>query len=167
MQNQKGFTLIELMIVIAIVGILAAIALPAYNNYIAKSQVTEAVSLAGGFKTQVGLFVTEEGKCPINTIGGTDLTDKAGQYVQTVILGGENTDCTIVINMANSANSKVNTGVITFTAQTTTGGNTEPSGSEVRTGLDTEGTGVTKWTCNSNLPTRFLPKSCTGSQLAG
>ena len=164
MQNQKGFTLIELMIVIAIVGILAAIALPAYNNYIAKSQVTEAVSLAGGFKTQVGLFVTEEGKCPINTIGGETLTDKAGQYVQKVVLGGENTDCTIVINMANSANSKVNTGVITFTALTTTGtGDNTDSASEVRTGLDTEGTGVTKWTCSSNLPTKFLPKSCTST----
>jgi type IV pilus assembly protein PilA len=50
---QKGFTLIELMIVVAIVGILASIALPAYQDYIARSQVTEGVNFAGGLKTEI------------------------------------------------------------------------------------------------------------------
>ncbi len=54
MNTQKGFTLIELMIVIAIIGILAAIALPAYQNYIARSQASEAFTLAGGLKTAIG-----------------------------------------------------------------------------------------------------------------
>jgi|26BtaG_2_1085354.scaffolds.fasta_scaffold12602_3 type IV pilus assembly protein PilA len=53
MNAQKGFTLIELMIVIAIIGILAAIALPAYQNYTAKAQAAEAVTLLGGLKTSV------------------------------------------------------------------------------------------------------------------
>ena len=53
MNAQKGFTLIELMIVIAIIGILAAIAIPAYQDYIARTQVSEAVSLAGSLKTDV------------------------------------------------------------------------------------------------------------------
>ncbi len=53
MNAQKGFTLIELMIVVAIIGILAAIAIPAYQNYIARSQATEAISLLGGLKTRM------------------------------------------------------------------------------------------------------------------
>ena len=53
MNAQKGFTLIELMIVVAIIGILAAIAIPAYQNYIAKSQVSEGLTLAGGLKTAI------------------------------------------------------------------------------------------------------------------
>ena len=53
MNAQKGFTLIELMIVVAIIGILAAIAIPAYQNYIARAQATEAINLLGGLKTRV------------------------------------------------------------------------------------------------------------------
>ena len=59
---QKGFTLIELMIVIAIIGILAAIAIPAYQNYIAKAQVAEAFTLADGIKTSVGTNL-QSGTC--------------------------------------------------------------------------------------------------------
>ncbi len=61
---QKGFTLIELMIVIAIIGILAAIAIPAYQNYTIRSQVTEGLSLADGWKTSISEYYAQNGKFP-------------------------------------------------------------------------------------------------------
>ncbi len=61
MKAQKGFTLIELMIVVAIIGILAAIAIPAYNDYVKKSKFSEVISLTGGYKTAVELCINETG----------------------------------------------------------------------------------------------------------
>ena len=61
---QKGFTLIELMIVIAIIGILAAIAIPAYQNYTIRSQVTEGLSLADGWKTAISEYYAQNGAFP-------------------------------------------------------------------------------------------------------
>jgi type IV pilus assembly protein PilA len=61
---QKGFTLIELMIVIAIIGILAAIAIPAYQNYTIRAQVTEGLNLADGWKTSVSEFYAQNGTFP-------------------------------------------------------------------------------------------------------
>ena len=63
---QKGFTLIELMIVVAIIAILAAIALPAYQDYTRRSRVTEGLSLAGGSKTSVAEYYTSNTKWPKN-----------------------------------------------------------------------------------------------------
>lgn len=77
MNAQKGFTLIELMIVIAIIGILAAIAIPAYQNYIAKSQASEAFTLADGLKTSIATN-TQAGSCFAN---GTDATSESDTIV--------------------------------------------------------------------------------------
>ncbi|EMT6165160.1 pilin, partial [Neisseria gonorrhoeae] len=83
---QKGFTLIELMIVIAIVGILAAVALPAYQDYTARAQVSEAILLAEGQKSAVTEYYLNHGKWPENNgDAGVASSDKIkGKYVQKV-----------------------------------------------------------------------------------
>ncbi|HEZ5013930.1 TPA: pilin [Neisseria meningitidis] len=83
---QKGFTLIELMIVIAIVGILAAVALPAYQDYTARAQVSEAILLAEGQKSAVTEYYLNHGKWPGNNsdAGVATSADIKGKYVEKV-----------------------------------------------------------------------------------
>ncbi|HGO7304951.1 TPA: pilin [Neisseria meningitidis] len=84
---QKGFTLIELMIVIAIVGILAAVALPAYQDYTARAQVSEAILLAEGQKSAVTEYYLNHGEWPKNNTSAgvaTSASDIKGKYVQSV-----------------------------------------------------------------------------------
>ncbi|EMU2537710.1 pilin, partial [Neisseria gonorrhoeae] len=83
---QKGFTLIELMIVIAIVGILAAVALPAYQDYTARAQVSEAILLAEGQKSAVTEYYLNNGEWPKDnaSAGVASASDIKGKYVQKV-----------------------------------------------------------------------------------
>ncbi|EPI4516632.1 pilin, partial [Neisseria gonorrhoeae] len=83
---QKGFTLIELMIVIAIVGILAAVALPAYQDYTARAQVSEAILLAEGQKSAVTEYYLNHGKWPEDNdkAGVASSSSIKGKYVQKV-----------------------------------------------------------------------------------
>ena len=74
---QKGFTLIEFMIVIAIIRILAAIAIPAYQNYTIRSQVTEGLSLADGWKTAISEYYAQNGSFPAaSTTSSTPSTSR-------------------------------------------------------------------------------------------
>jgi len=91
-RNQKGFTLIELMIVVAIIGILAAVAIPAYTDYLKRSKVGEAVNLMAGLKTPIEEYIGSENKFPTSItsdVGGKT----SGKYTSIIsISGGSATD---------------------------------------------------------------------------
>jgi len=111
---QQGFTLIELMIVVAIIGILAAVALPAYQDYTIRAKVSELVLAASGFKTTIAEKAQADGAL---TSAGTGLTVVPGGKVT----GGSATDGG-VINITGSSTSVGTTVSITLTPSTTASG---------------------------------------------
>ncbi len=104
--TQKGFTLIELMIVVAIIGILAAIAIPAYQDYTIRSQVTEGMNLASAVETGVAEYYANTGSWPTTlTLAGGDSANKpSGKYVSSVDVGASGV---ITIVYGNQANNNV------------------------------------------------------------
>ena len=142
-KKQQGFTLIELMIVIAIIGILAAIALPSYQDYLARSQMSEGLNLAGGQKGAITEFRSNKGYWPSSNqeAGISAPSDISGKYVESVTIAGTATSGEIQAKMKN-------TGVADrIKGQTLTLNGKETSGAYT-------------WSCVSSVPDRFLPSSC-------
>jgi type IV pilus assembly protein PilA len=112
---QKGFTLIELMIVVAIIGILAAIAIPAYQDYTIRAQVSEGLSLASDVKAGVAEYVAQTGDWPADLIEAgmgslATLDDKSGRYVEQLDVSNG----TIIVTYGRDANSKIDGAILSL-----------------------------------------------------
>lgn len=140
-QMQKGFTLIELMIVVAIIGILAAVALPAYQDYTVRAKVSEAIGFAAAAKTAVSEHVISQDEWPASNseAGLASSTSINSAVVASVAVG--NADGIITITLSNGGLGEANGGTFTLT------GATSPSG--------------VSWTCAADsVPSKFMPSSC-------
>lgn len=146
---QKGFTLIELMIVIAIIGILAVIALPAYQDYTARAQVSEAFALAEGQKAAVVEYYADKGAYPSsNTAAGVAVADKiTGKYVAKVNIGG---DGVITATMKkDNVNAALSEKTLTL----------KPTASVDATSA-ANNPGSFTWECGGTIDTKYRPAAC-------
>jgi type IV pilus assembly protein PilA len=140
MKKQQGFTLIELMIVVAIIGILAAIAIPAYQDYTIRAQVSEGINLSAGAKAAISEYFMDKGALPLNNAeAGLDTpTAIVGNYVTQVA----SANGTITVTYGNEANTAIDTQTLSLVPDTTSGGSVQ-------------------WTCSrGSLAAKHVPSAC-------
>jgi len=142
MKKQQGFTLIELMIVVAIIGILAAIAIPAYQDYTIRAQVSEGLNLAGGAKAAVTEYTMDTGNFPTDNseAGISALADINGKYVTQVEVGSVGNGV-ITVTYGNDAHALIQGDTLDLSPTTNPGS--------------------IEWDCQSaDLADKHLPAAC-------
>ena len=145
-RTQQGFTLIELMIVVAIIGILAAIAIPAYQDYTIRAQVSEGLSLADGAKTAMAEYYNNYGRFPSTnqSAGLSPAASISGNYVSGVNVATTKGQITVTYS-GPKVNSAINNDTLVLSASTAGGGSVA-------------------WTCkagsSNGVPGKYLPSSC-------
>ena len=148
---QSGFTLIELMIVVAIIGILAAVAIPQYQNYVARTQMSEALSLASGSKVALAEYFNTNGKFPADNatagIGNADTIK--GKYVTSVTVSA--------IDAGGAVSAK---GVLTVLLDEAGTHSLLKGGTVTLTGTDSGGSTIWVCTTTSDAHKKYLPSSC-------
>ena len=142
---QKGFTLIELMIVIAIIGILAAIAIPQYQNYIAKSQVSRVMSEVGSMRTAAETCLNDGiaaadcdfGWTNSNLLGAEGGTALQGTDALVATFGGQGASSTLIAKFGGNAATAIKGKVLTWTR-----------------------TGEGAWACTTSVEGKYAPAGC-------